>query len=565
MGVIMHGGNSYTGSAVTPNPQSSATGQLEKVGIDGTIYEVGNKVTEGYYYDGKFYEYPVVVGLFLADDTTFVTKMIPYSVATPAADTLYYATDDSLWYMWDGSKYYLVTSGTGEIIGKKDCVYFDKNSKACYLYDGSAFQGIVDGTTVYDRTYSMDDHSITYITKSNLISVPTWVGEIETILSSAIYDHKTWIGNIVSPSNIHDRTYSMVDHEIVVAETIPSTIGLATWVGRIDTILQSAISDHATWIENLPKPMVFKGTVGTGGTVTALPVDGTATIGDTYKVITAGTYAGTAAKVGDTFICNGKTSSANTWEMIPSGDEPSGTVTNVAAGDGLITASGSAITTSGTIKTNLRSFTKLTNDSAAATETSGRIYPVALDKSGYLSVNVPWTNTTYSMTRNSQTVTLTPSSGTAQSFTLSDLINGLTTGDADPVDGDYYVSQYANGGTTTVTYHRRPVSKLYNYIKGKLGIASSGSTFLKKDGTWATPSDTKNTAGSTNSTSKLFLIGATGQSANPQTYSNSGVYATNGDLVLSGSVTIGGNTANTSGARMVFNSTTNSVDFQFVS
>ncbi|MBQ9621203.1 MAG: tail fiber protein, partial [Atopobiaceae bacterium] len=48
--------------------------------------------------------------------------------------------------------------------------------------------------------------------------------------------------------------------------------------------------------------------------------------------------------------------------------------------------------------------------------------------------------------------------------------------------------------------------------------------------------DTKNTAGSTNSTSKLFLIGATsnGSSAtNPQTYSNSNVYATNGALVAS--------------------------------
>ena len=47
---------------------------------------------------------------------------------------------------------------------------------------------------------------------------------------------------------------------------------------------------------------------------------------------------------------------------------------------------------------------------------------------------------------------------------------------------------------------------------------------------WAADSDTKNTAGSTNSTSKLFLIGATSQAANPQTYSNSAVFATNGTL-----------------------------------
>lgn len=47
---------------------------------------------------------------------------------------------------------------------------------------------------------------------------------------------------------------------------------------------------------------------------------------------------------------------------------------------------------------------------------------------------------------------------------------------------------------------------------------------------WAADSNTKNTAGSTNSTSKLFLIGATSQAANPQTYSNSAVFATNGTL-----------------------------------
>lgn len=108
------------------------------------------------------------------------------------------------------------------------------------------------------------------------------------------------------------------------------------------------ITSGAVWtaIDNLPEPMVFRGSLGTGGTITALPVDGTASVGDTYKVITAGTYASQAAKVGDTFICYSKTSSANTWVHIPSGDEPSGTVTSVAAGTGL---DGGTITTSGTL------------------------------------------------------------------------------------------------------------------------------------------------------------------------------------------------------------------------
>ena len=66
-----------------------------------------------------------------------------------------------------------------------------------------------------------------------------------------------------------------------------------------------------------------------------------------------------------------------------------------SAGVGLV-GSGSAGTGSGTYdyKAKLRSETALTVDSAAATTTSGRVYPVAVDKSGYLSVNVPWTNST---------------------------------------------------------------------------------------------------------------------------------------------------------------------------
>ncbi len=50
--------------------------------------------------------------------------------------------------------------------------------------------------------------------------------------------------------------------------------------------------------------------------------------------------------------------------------------------------------------------------------------------------------------------------------------------------------------------------------------------------------DTKNTAGSTNSDSKMFLIGATSQAANPQTYSNSKIYATGGVLTSEGGINL---------------------------
>lgn len=62
--------------------------------------------------------------------------------------------------------------------------------------------------------------------------------------------------------------------------------------------------------------------------------------------------------------------------------------------------------------------------------------------------------------------------------------------------------------------------------------------FLRADGKWIVPTDTntdtKNTAGATASDSKLFLVGAASQGANPQTYSNANVYATAGRLYSNG-------------------------------
>ena len=138
-------------------------------------------------------------------------------------------------------------------------------------------------------------------------------------------------------------------------------------------------------IDALPEPMQFIGTVGTGGTVTTLPTASSSNKGWTYKAISAGTSPVSYA-VGDTLVSDG-----TTWVVIPSGDEPSGTVTNVATGVGLTTASGSAITSTGTVKANLNSETSI------GTIGSNKVYAVGVDSNGKLAVEVPWTdnNTTY--------------------------------------------------------------------------------------------------------------------------------------------------------------------------
>ena len=104
-------------------------------------------------------------------------------------------------------------------------------------------------------------------------------------------------------------------------------------------------------MNTLPNPMIYKGSLGTGGTITTLPPATKANEGFTYKVITAGTYSNQSAKIGDVFISNG-----TEWTIIPSGDEPDGTVTSVGISvpTGLKIKSGtSPITTSGTIEVQL--------------------------------------------------------------------------------------------------------------------------------------------------------------------------------------------------------------------
>ena len=54
--------------------------------------------------------------------------------------------------------------------------------------------------------------------------------------------------------------------------------------------------------------------------------------------------------------------------------------------------------------------------------------------------------------------------------------------------------------------------------------AGAQAKYLRGDGTWATPTNTKNTAGSTDSSSKLFLIGATSQASSATTYSHDTAY-----------------------------------------
>lgn len=71
----------------------------------------------------------------------------------------------------------------------------------------------------------------------------------------------------------------------------------------------------------------------------------------------------------------------------------------------------------------------------------------------------------------------TGTNAASQEQLTNTLINTLTVDSNTPKDADYYIGQYAGGGTTNTSYNRRTLLSLWNYIKGKissvLGLTAS--------------------------------------------------------------------------------------------
>lgn len=121
----------------------------------------------------------------------------------------------------------------------------------------------------------------------------------------------------------------------------------------VDTAKSDAIEqakDYADSILGANDAMVFKGTIGTDGTVTALPA--THSTGWTYRVITAGSYAGATCEVGDLIICIKDGTSANNADWTVAQANIDGAVTHSAAltADTIVVGGGTGVVKPSTTK-----------------------------------------------------------------------------------------------------------------------------------------------------------------------------------------------------------------------
>lgn len=200
--------------------------------------------------------------------------------------------------------------------------------------------------------------------------------------------------------------------------------------------------------------MVFKGTIGTGGTAgTTLPTSNVK-VGDTYKIVTAGTYASQAAKVGDLFIA---TATTPTWSYVPSGDDTD--VTQVTAGAGLNTTSADTSTDGGSITSTGTLY--LTKSGV----TAGTYQGITVDKYGRVT--------------GASDQGYTTNTGTVTSVGLSNATNGGLTVSGSPITTNGTISVghsnvLANAQTTSAVY---PIKIDKN---GHISEYGSAVTILKK-------------------------------------------------------------------------------------
>lgn len=456
--------------------------------------------TGSMYYDTTNHELYALLGDTWTKVSNLWTYTHPTTTATSAAAVK--VGKDSSGHVVIGSALAKGDVGLGNVTNNKQVKAINSSTDDHIV----AFSG-TSGDTIKDTGETVATLK-TYADTAASTAASGKADQATTLSGYGITDAKIASGTITLGSNtITPLTSGSTLSAAKLSGAIPSAVTATTQTAgdnstKIATtaFVTSAIS--ASFGAN--DAMLFKGTIGSSGaTITELPA--THSQGWTYKVATAGTYAGKVCEVGDMIICvtDGTTANNDHWTVVQTNIDGAVTGPSSSTDAHVATFNG---TTGKVIKDSGYTIGKSVPSNAVFTDTK-----VTLPENHY----TPATVTGQDKTASASGATAAWSIDVVKGVTLNTDGKGHVTGlsvtsgklPANPnINTTYTLSGAASGDTWVTTLTPSSGSATTSTVPtmgaatanaaGSAGLVpapSSGknTSFLRGDGTWVVPDDTK--------------------------------------------------------------------------
>lgn len=192
-------------------------------------------------------------------------------------------------------------------------IYYNSSDKLIYQYSGVSGGwkpvgelNVIEDIKINGVSATITNRSVSITTPEASNANPQMNGAADsgssTLFARADHVHPSDTSRLPLTGGTMSGDIDMDGHGIT---------GLPTPTNNSDAATKQYVDDSF----GAQDAMIFKGTLGEGGTQTALPNPHVQ--GWTYRVVTAGTYAGNVCEVGDLIICirDGTTASNTDWTV----------------------------------------------------------------------------------------------------------------------------------------------------------------------------------------------------------------------------------------------------------
>jgi hypothetical protein len=465
------------------------------------------------------------------------------------------------------------SAGTG--LSLSGTTFNHSNAVTAGTASGSSGAVNFGGTvTIPSITYDAQGHITSKGSTTITLPTPDYTVDTDSYISSATFATDTGILSLTRTGDVTGTVTVDLDGRYLLADSfVNNYITGYTWnngttTGPTATITRNGLSNLS--VSAFPSASATtSGVVTTGTQIFAgqktfsnkvifnddIQVLGTVITNNVETVSTTNgiVFEGTVADEFEGTLLAGALTSDRTYTL----PNASGTIALTGnIGNATITiAAGGGLTTGGAFTTNQSSNETITIDHAdtstqASVDNSGYTYiqDVTLDGYGHVTglASATWTHPDTSTVGNlsSDNSGYTYIQDIAFTFDGAGHVTAASVGTATWTHPD--TSTQASSNNSGRTYIQDVLLDDYGHVTG---LTTATETVVD--------TNTLNTAGSTNSDSKLYLVGATSQTTSSVTYSDSEVYTTNGTLTTK-EVQVGG-----TAATMKYDSTSKSVKFVF--